>query len=462
MKHENFGNMKNGKLLIVDDNKSVLSSLRLFLKRYFEVLVTCNNPNQIPTLLRENQFDVVLLDMNFSAGVNNGNEGLYWLQEALKYDSSLVVILFTAYGDVQLAVDAMKYGASDFLLKPWDNKKLLDTLQNGVELHRTRLEEHQEECLLMNESEKKRFEHLLGESEVMQSVYRTIEKVAKTDANVLILGENGTGKELIAREIHAQSMRNEKVFVSVDLGSLSDNLFESEMFGHTKGAFTDAKEDREGRFLAASGGSIFLDEIGNLPLQAQAKLLTALQNRKITPLGSNQESEIDIRLITATNADINQLVYDGKFREDLLYRINTIVITLPALRDRGEDILLLVHYFAEKYAMKYQKNIPELHSDAKAKLLRYSWPGNIRELQHCMERAIILSDNEELRVEDFQLNQKQDNVDLGAQPISLEEGEKLIIANAMKRHKGNISQMARELNIGRQTLYRKIEKYEIF
>jgi DNA-binding NtrC family response regulator len=455
---------KKGKLLIVDDNKSVLSSLRLFLKHHFELLVTCSNPNQIPSLLSENRFDVVLLDMNFSAGVNTGNEGLYWLKETLKYDQSLVVILFTAYGDVNLAVNAMKDGASDFILKPWDNKKLLATLQNGVELHQTRIKVKQlnQQKEFLQSDLNQGFENLIGDSEAMKRVYKTIDKVSGTDANVLILGENGTGKELVAREIHARSQRKKNIFLGVDLGALSENIFESELFGHVKGAFTDAKEDRKGRFQAANKGTIFLDEIGNLSMPMQAKLLSVLQNRQVTPLGSNQLDDIDVRLICATNANITNLVSNGEFREDLLYRINTILIELPPLRERDEDILTLTNHFLGKYAAKYGKNKPELDLAAKDKLLRYAWPGNIRELRHCMERAIILNDGEMLLPDDFQLESKSEKLDLGSQPISLEEGEKLIIANALKRHKGNISHVAKELNIGRQTLYRKIEKYDIF
>ncbi|NOU59404.1 sigma-54-dependent transcriptional regulator [Marinifilum caeruleilacunae] len=453
---------KNGKLLIVDDNKSVLSSLKLFLKNHFEYLEVCSNPNQIPAIVSKGKFDVVLLDMNFTAGVNSGNEGLYWLKEVLKIDESLVVILFTAYGDVNLAVNAMKEGASDFILKPWDNKKLLATLQSGVELHQTRLkvEKLEQQKDYLQKDLQQQFVNIIGESDAIQKVLATVRKVASTDANVLILGENGTGKELIARELHQLSARKNHIFLGVDLGALSENLFESELFGHVKGAFTDAKEDRIGRFQAANKGSLFLDEIGNLSLPMQAKLLSALQNRVVTPIGSNHSDEIDVRLICATNANISKLIKEEEFREDLLYRINTITIELPPLRERGKDILILSEHFLDHFAKRYDKTIPVLDSTAKEKLLNYSWPGNIRELRHCIERAIILSDSNVLLADDFQLEQEKET-GLGLQAMSLEEGEKVLIENALRRNQGNISQVAKELNIGRQTLYRKIEKYKI-
>ncbi|MCY1634250.1 sigma-54-dependent transcriptional regulator [Marinifilum sp. D737] len=454
---------KNGKLLIVDDNKSVLSSLKLFLKHHFELLDICSNPNQIPGLITKDKYDVVLLDMNFSAGVNSGNEGLYWLREVLKLDASLVVILFTAYGDVNLAVNAMKEGATDFILKPWDNKKLLATLQSGVELHRTRVqvEKLEQQKNYLQKDLNQQFVNIIGESDAIKKVLSTVKKVAATDANILILGENGTGKELIAREIHQLSSRKKNIFLGVDLGALSDNLFESELFGHVKGSFTDAKEDRIGRFQAANKGTIFLDEIGNLSMPMQAKLLSVLQNRVVTPIGSNQQDEIDVRLICATNANIQKLISTDRFREDLLYRINTITIELPPLRERDNDVLIIGEHFLKQFAQKYGKKLPVIHAEAKEKLVSYSWPGNIRELRHCMERAIILTDSEVLQANDFHLEQKDSQVSFGSKPMSLEEGERVIIENSLKRNRGNISQVAKELNVGRQTLYRKIEKYNI-
>lgn len=454
---------KNGKLLIVDDNKSVLSSLKLFLKHHFELLDTCSNPNQIPGLITKDKYDVVLLDMNFSAGVNSGNEGLYWLREILKLDASLVVILFTAYGDVNLAVNAMKEGATDFILKPWDNKKLLATLQSGVELHKTRMqvEQLEQQKKYLQNDLNQQFVNIIGESDAIKEVLNTVKKVAATDANILILGENGTGKELIAREIYQLSSRKKNIFLGVDLGALSDNLFESELFGHVKGSFTDAKEDRIGRFQAANKGTIFLDEIGNLSMPMQAKLLSVLQNRLVTPIGSNQQDEIDVRLICATNANIQKLISTDRFREDLLYRINTITIELPSLRERDNDVLIIGEHFLRQFAQKYGKKLPVIHAEAKEKLVSYSWPGNIRELRHCMERAIILADSEVLQANDFHLEEKDSQLGFGSMPMSLEEGERVIIENSLKRNRGNISQVAKELNIGRQTLYRKIEKYNI-
>lgn len=450
-------------LLIVDDNKSVLDSLQLFLKHKFEEVIICSNPNQIPNLLFNHKFDVVLLDMNFSAGINNGNEGLFWLKEILKTDSTLVVILFTAYADVHLAVNAMKEGATDFILKPWDNKKLLATLKSGIDLHQTRqkVEILEVQKQFLEQDLNHNFEKMIGDSEAMKPVFNTIKKVADTDANVLILGENGTGKELVARELHLMSGRKNNIFMGVDLGSLSESIFESELFGHVKGAFTDAKEDRKGRFQSASGGSLFLDEIGNLSPAMQAKLLAVLQNRKVTPLGSNREDHVDIRLICATNQNINEMVKSTNFREDLLYRINTIQIELPPLRNRGNDIITIAEHFLKRYADKYGKKEVKLKQETKDKLLSYSWPGNIRELRHCMERAVILNDKNELHPEDFLLESSNRSIQLGDSPISIDEAERLIIENSLKRHRGNISNVAKELNIGRQTLYRKIEKYNI-
>ncbi len=454
---------KQGHILIVDDNKSVLSSLHLFLKHKFEKVVTCSNSSQIHDLVSNNCFNVVLLDMNFATGANNGNEGLYWLQELLKIDSKLVVILFTAYGDIDLAVNAMKYGATDFILKPWDNKKLSATLKSGVELYRTKqkVEQLKDQNNFLEQDLNQSFEGLIGDSEVMKPIFSTIKKVAKTDANMLILGENGTGKELVAREIHMQSLRHKEIFMGVDLGALSESIFESELFGHVKGAFTDAKEDRKGRFQSASGGSLFLDEIGNLSLAMQAKLLAALQNRRVTPLGSNKEDQIDIRLICATNQNITEMVKEDSFREDLLYRINTIQIEIPPLRNRGNDILKIANHFLQRYAEKYGKAFAPFSREVQEKLLAYSWPGNIRELRHCMERGAIMSDKYELVPADFSLELESGSIQLGHTPISLDEAEKLIIQNAIKRLNGNISHVAKELQIGRQTLYRKLDKYDI-
>lgn len=453
--------MRNsGNILIVDDNKSVLDSLKLYLKRKFELIETCSNPNRIPELLRSHNFNVVVLDMNFKAGINTGNEGLYWLKEVLKKDKDIVIILITAYGDVNLAVEAMKYGANDFILKPWDNQKLYEAIKNGVEIYnsrKTNSDTSNEDTVVENRPELPNT--FPGSSQVMQEIYKTIQKVSQTDANVLILGENGTGKEVVAQEIHRLSKRSDKVFHSVDMGAISETLFESELFGHKKGAFTDAREDRKGRFQTASGGTLFLDEIGNLSLPMQAKLLSVLQNRKVTPVGANTSEKVDIRLVCATNRDPEEMTENSEFREDLLYRINTIQIDLPPLRERGEDIINIANYYLALYAEKYNKPGLKFNPDAIRVIYNYPWPGNIRELKHSVERAVILSDDSAITQSDFNLSQKQNKVELGNTAISLEDAEKMIIENAMRRNKGNISHVAKELNIGRQTLYRKLEKY---
>ena len=452
-----------GNILIVDDNKSVLASLNLFLKSKVNRVITCSTPNQIAATLQKESIDVVLLDMNFSAGINSGNEGLFWMREIHKIDPLMVVILITAYGDIELAVSAMKEGATDFVLKPWDNQKLLATLRNGVELSRARRENVQ---LKVQQKELQRsmeapFQEFVGASAPMQQVYRTIEKVSKTDANVLILGENGTGKELVARELHRQSQRSAGVFMSVDLGSIAETLFESELFGHVKGAFTDAKEDRVGRFQAASGGTLFLDEIGNLSLPMQAKLLVALQNREITPVGASKSIPVDIRLVCATNKNLSEMVATHQFREDLLYRVNTIQIELPPLRHRDSDIVDIAEYYLAKYAERYGKKGIALSAPAMDAMQQYLWPGNIRELRHTIERAVILCEGKAITVSDLSLPYASpaSQHNLGSDPITLDDAERLLIEASLKRNKGNLSNVARELNIGRQTLYRKIEKY---
>lgn len=452
---------KQDTILIVDDNKSVLSSLELFLKRKVTKVITCSNPNQIPSLLREEKIDLVLLDMNFTAGINSGNEGIFWMREILKADPQMVVVLITAYGDVELAVNAMKEGATDFVLKPWDNQKLLATIHSGLALRKAKreLKEVKQQQLQLQQDFSSTLGEFLGKSPSMEAVFKSIQKVAKTDASILILGENGTGKELVAREIHRLSDRANKIFLSVDLGSISETLFESELFGHTKGAFTDAKEDRAGRFQTASGGTLFLDEIGNLSLPMQAKLLTAIQNREITPLGASKPIAVDIRLLCATNKNIKELVKEGLFREDLLYRINTIEIDLPPLRDRGSDILLIAKHYLKQFADKYDKSKLTLSSKAAEKILEYKWPGNVRELKHAMERAVIMCEGDCLEPEEFFSHSSQPKIELGSSPLSLDDAERILIEASIKRHKGNISKVAKELNIGRQTIYRKIEKY---
>ncbi len=452
-----------GKLLIVDDNLSVLQSLELFLKNKFELVTTLRNPNQITSVMEQDDFDIVLLDMNFTAGINSGNEGLFWLREIAKSNPMVVVILITAYADIELAVTAIKDGATDFIVKPWDNQKLLATLQTGLKLRESRKELSilKNKQLLIKKDIDKQYRMCQGKSGIMQSIYDTIGKVAKTDASVLITGENGTGKELIAREIHNLSKRKHEVFVSVDLGSITETLFESEMFGHSRGAFTDAKESRTGRFENASGGTLFLDEIGNLPVSLQAKLLSALETRRITPVGSNKIVPVDLRIISATNKDLSEMVHSGQFREDLLYRINTVQIELPPLRARQEDIILLAEYFLNDFAAKYEKPSIKFSRSTEDALLQYHWPGNIRELKHTIEKAVILCDSDIIQPEDLALSKSKYNTSDISFNISFEEAERKIILTSLTKHKWNISEVSRELNIGRQTLYRKIQKYDL-
>ena len=452
--------MKQGNILIVDDNKNVLTALRILLQRYFETVTLLSNPNQLNTMLREITPDIVLLDMNFSAGINSGNEGLFWLSEIKKYDSDLPVVLFTAYADIDLAVNALKQGASDFIVKPWDNAKLVATLQAAYSLRQSRKEVKrlkEKQNVLQNELSKEP-EICWGISNAMQELHFLIKKVAKTDANVLITGENGTGKEVIARAIQHYSSRSNEVLISVDMGAITESLFESELFGHLKGSFTDAKADRIGKFEAANEGTLFLDEIANLSYPLQAKLLTALQSRQIVRVGGNQSIPIDIRLICATNRNLHESVQKGEFREDLLYRINTIQIEIPPLRERKEDIPLLAQFFLQKYAKKYQKENINISSHAISKLKEYNWPGNTRELQHTIEKAVILSESSILDTSDFYLrntNIAKENSD----NLTLEEAEKKLIQNSLKRNSDNMSAVANELGITRPTLYSKIKKF---
>jgi DNA-binding NtrC family response regulator len=407
--------------------------------------------------------DIVLLDMNFQAGVNSGNEGLFWLKEILKHDNNLSVVMITAYGDVELAVKALREGAFDFILKPWDNDKLLATINAAWKLRTSR----KEAMLLKNDNqflkkEIKRTEDkiVLGASPTMINVMNIVRKVSATDANVLITGENGTGKELVAREIHNQSKRCNELMVSVDMGSITDSLFESEMFGHVKGAFTDARDDRAGKFEIAQKGTLFLDEIGNLSLQSQAKLLSVLQNRYIVRVGSNKQIRIDIRLICATNCVLPERVSEGLFREDLLYRINTIQIEVPPLRDRVDDIPVLAFHFLRVYCEKYNKPLKKISTQALEKLSNYSWPGNIRELQHSIEKSVILSDSQILNPSDFSFHTLTKEVSDNSN-MTLEEMEKKLISESIKKHDNNLSIVAAKLGITRQTLYNKLKKYDL-
>lgn len=451
--------MLDAKILIVDDNKSVLSALEILLQFEYSNISAIFNPNQISSYPNLADIDIVLLDMNFSAGVNTGNEGLYWLREIRKKAPQTSVIMMTAYGAVDLAVQALKEGASDFILKPWNNEKLLATVKAAFELRKSLKEIHilkqKENNLKQVINQDKNF--IVGNSRVLNSVLNLTRKVAKTNVNVLITGENGTGKELIARELHRMSTRSNEVFIAVDMGSIAESLFESELFGHLKGAFTDAKEDRAGKFEAANGGTLFLDEIGNLSLQTQAKLLSAIQNKTIVRVGSNKPIPVDIRLVCATNCNLDQMVAEGIFREDLLYRINTIHIEVPALRERENDILLLAEFYLNKFASKYGKQGLRLNEMAQEKLMDYAWPGNVRELQHTMERAVILCEGNVLKPNDFLLNPKA-TISTETGPDTLEEMELLMITNALNQSDGNYSAAAEKLGISRQTLYNKMKK----
>ncbi len=451
--------MLDAKVLIIDDNKSVLSALEILLQFEYSSVSVLSNPNQISSYPSLGDMDIVLLDMNFSAGVNTGNEGLYWLREIRKKAPRTSVIMMTAYGAVELAVQALKEGACDFILKPWNNEKLLATVKSAYELRRS-LKEIQ--LLKQKESNLKQLinqdkNYIVGNSRALNSVLNLARKVAKTDVNVLITGENGTGKELIARELHRMSTRSNEVFIAVDMGSIAESLFESELFGHLKGAFTDAKEDRAGKFEAANGGTLFLDEIGNLSLQAQAKLLSAIQNKTVVRVGSNKPVSVDIRLVCATNCNLDQMVAEGIFREDLLYRINTIHIEIPPLRERENDILLLAEFYLNRLATKYGKPGLRLNEAAQEKLMKYPWPGNIRELQHTMERAVILCEGNILRPDAFLLNPKT-TMPVESGPDTLEEMELLMITNALDQNDGNYSAAAEKLGISRQTLYNKVKK----
>ncbi|MFH0736723.1 MAG: sigma-54 dependent transcriptional regulator [bacterium] len=452
------------KVLIVDDNEEILLAARLLLKQHTNVVITEKDPEKIRTLVFDEKFDVIFLDMNFSKDMTSGQEGFFWLKEILKIDPLAVVILITAFGDVETAVRAMKEGATDFVLKPWQNEKFLATFFSAVKLRESRLELEKvksRQVFLNNECESG-FSDIIGNSEPMKNVFNTISKVAETDANVLILGENGTGKELVARSLYKKSKRAKDIFISVDMGSITHSVFESELFGHTKGAFTDAKEDRPGRFEYASGGTLFLDEIGNIPLELQSKLLTAIQKREITRIGSNKPIAIDIRLICATNLPIYDLVSANKFRQDLLYRINTVEIHLPPLRERIGDISLLVEYFLSVYKKKYNKPELKIESETFRQLELYEWPGNVRELQHAVERGVILCDGNSLKPSDFFFKSVPKKSDESyVDTFNLEEIEKTIIQKALLKYEGNISKIAKELGLTRASLYRRIEKHNL-
>jgi DNA-binding NtrC family response regulator len=448
-----------GNILVVDDNKSILSALEILLSPEFMVVTLLSNPGQIPSELRKKDYNLVILDMNFSAGINTGNEGIYWLERIRETHPEISVVMITAYGDIGTAVKALKAGASDFVLKPWDNDKLLATLKLAVQLNFSKREvshlRERESGLKKALSPEQKF--IVGTSPGLIHIMKIVRKVAGTGANILITGENGTGKELIAREIHRLSDRSGEVMVSVDIGAISETLFESELFGHVKGAFTDAHESRPGKFETAEKGTLFLDEIGNLSFHLQGKILAAIENRHITRIGANQPIPINIRLICATNRNLESMVQEGIFREDLLYRINTIQIEVPPLRERGNDIILLTDFFLRKFASKYNKTVLKINQEAHEKLLKYRWPGNIRELQHTIEKAVILSESSVLKPEDFFLK-SSDRARIDGTFPTLEEAEYRLINEALEKNKGNFSATADQLGITRQTLYNKLKK----
>lgn len=454
---------KEGTIVVVDDNRSMLTAVEILLNGIFEKVVTLSSPNRLLSTLRETKTDVLLLDMNFSSGINSGNEGLYWLGEVKKAEPSIEVVLFTAYADIDLAVKAMQRGATDFVVKPWNNAKLVATLQAALSLKRSRSEAKQLGDIKRSFSPEKSENNMFwGTSPAMHRLRSIVEKVADTDANILITGENGTGKEMLAREIHQLSRRKDELIVTVDLGAIPETLFESELFGHIKGAFTDARTDRAGKFEAASNGSLFLDEIGNLPYHQQAKLLSAIQSRSIVRVGSNTPIPVNIRLISATNRDLNQMVTAGEFREDLLYRINTIHIEIPPLAQRIEDIVPLAGIFLSRYAAKYNKKCNTFDPSAQEKLLSHTWSGNIRELQHTIEKAVIMTDGELISADELLISRRETSPDSQSVTTStLEEMEKSMIANTLQRHGGNLSAVAAQLGVTRQTLYNKIKKYNL-
>ncbi len=457
-------NKTSAKILIIDDNEDVLLSAKLLLKPFAGVIHTEKNPSAIPDLLQKETYDVIFLDMNFTQDMTSGQEGFYWLTEIQKIDPLVVVILITAFGDVEMAVKALKKGAVDFVLKPWQNEKFIATFTSALELRKSRLQlaNLQSVQKQLTTDIDKSFNDFIGNSPQIKQIFKTIKKVAVTDANVLILGENGTGKELVARALHRQSERKDKPFIKVDIASIHPALFESELFGHIKGAFTDAKDNRAGRFEIADGGTLFLDEIGNLPVEMQIKLLTVLETREVARVGSNKYKSIDIKLICATNMDLHKMISENNFRKDLFYRINTVEITLPPLRERVEDIPLLAEYFLRIYKKKYKKPELELSPLAIEKLQNFHWPGNVRELKHTIEKSVILSERNILLPNDFILSASgQETDNLNFNNYNLEETEKNIIKKVLKNCNGNITKAAKQLGLTRTSLYRRMEKYNL-
>jgi DNA-binding NtrC family response regulator len=455
---------RTGNILIVDDEDDILTAGRILLRRQFAEVTTCRNPERIPDLMARHDFDVVLLDMNFGPGESSGEQGLNWLQKILDIDPQVVVIMVTAHGSVNTAVDAMKCGATDFISKPWQNEKVVATVSAGVALHQSRVETAslRQTNQVLSESVAPG-KTIVGGSEQIAEVLSVIDLAAPTDANVLILGENGTGKELIARELHRRSSRADRVFLPVDMGSIAETLFESELFGHVKGAFTGADADRLGRFQAADGGTLFLDEIGNVPLHLQAKLLSAIEQREVTPVGSNKAQAVDVRIVTATNVSPNRLRNQSHFRQDLLYRLNTVEVTVPPLRDRREDIMPIARHYVSIFSRKYDKPERQFSAAAEKALVANDWPGNVRSLRHSVERALILAKGKTLEPGDLQLdNFGQLPLEQDTPPtFNLDELEKDAVNKALLKHGFNISKAANELGLTRTSLYRRMEKYDI-
>lgn len=451
--------VRQGKILVIDDNEDILFTLKMLLRPLAESVTTSTDPKEINRLVSTTKYNVILLDMNFTADAVSGKEGFYWLERIREISPETVIILITAYSDTEKAVRAIKAGATDFIPKPWQNEKMLVTIASAFELslRRGEVQKLQEQKSVLTTAEPEI--EVIGESPAMQQIFRTVEKLKHTDANILLQGENGTGKDLIASLLHKQSPRSREAFVGIDLGSIPHNLFESELFGYEKGAFTDAGKSKSGRFEIASGGTLFLNEIGNLPLMLQSKLLTAIEQQKITRLGSTRETPIDVRLICATNTDLHAAVGDGSFRQDLLYRINTIELFIPPLRERGNDISLLSDHFLKRYSRKYKKEIDGFSREARLLLKQYHWPGNVRELQHVIERAVILSDRKKLQYDDFMLRNPASGYREKGEKFNLEELEKQTIQEALHHCSGNLTQAADLLGITRTSLYRRLEKY---
>lgn len=450
-----------GTILIVDDEEDINLSLKLLLRQHYKSVFTENNPYHLPRLLRQYEPDVVLLDMNFSKGKSDGAEGLSWLRKVKELRPATHVIMITAYSDVPMAVEAIKSGAADFVEKPWRNEKLISTVRTVFELSQSQNKLHEAQSVgrLMSETLDQPFSEIIGTSKVMQHVMHMAEKVAMTDANVLILGENGTGKEVIARAIHRKSARSHKVFIAADMGAIPESLFESEMFGHRKGAFTGAIEDRSGRFQLAHGGTLFLDEIGNIPMSMQSKLLQALQTHSIMPVGGDRPVQVDIRVICATNQSLKEMIAKGTFREDLLYRINTVELKVPPLRERGDDIALLTDYFLKVYAKKYHKEDITIDSSVHSRIREYGWPGNVRELRHMIERAVILCDGDVITRHDFNIIDAPVQAPGQTATFNLLENEKKLVYEALEKYDGNISRAAQALGLTRAALYRRLEKF---